>query len=132
MESALALTPGRDDDGLLTVLDLFRMQIPADLAVLSACDTARGTVFRSEGIAGLTRALMFAGAPRVIASLWKVDDESTRALMTKFYELWDPKDGSGRLGTAAALRAAQAHVRSHDKWKHPYHWAAWVLWGLPD
>ena len=81
---------------------------------------------------GLTRAFMFAGAPRVICSLWKVDDDATRALMTKFYELWNPKDGQARLPTAEALRTAQEFVRSQEKWKHPYYWAAWVLWGLPE
>ena len=94
----------------------------------------------------MTRAFMFAGAPRIICSLWKVDDEATQALMTKFYELWsprtnsrDPKKGpkvrvaaSKPMGAAAALKAAQAFIRGHEKWKHPYYWAAWVLWGLPD
>ena len=70
---------------------------------------------------------MFAGAPRVLVSLWKVDDEATRALMTKFYERW--KAGAP---TATALTEAQAFVKSQEKWKHPYFWAAWSLWGLPD
>ena len=110
------------------------MEIPADLAVLSACETGKGKVVKGEGIVGLTRAFMFAGSPRVICSLWKVDDDATKALMIKFYELWNPKDGKG-LGTAAALKKAQAFIRDHPghpKWKHPYYWAAWVLWGLPD
>jgi len=61
-------------------------------------------------------------------------DEATKALMVKFYELWNPKDGSKRMGTAAALKQAQAHIRDHEngKWKHPHYWAAWVLWGLPN
>jgi CHAT domain-containing protein len=52
--------------------------------------------------------------------------------MIKFYELWNPKDGSKGLATAEALRQAQEFVRAQEKWKHPYYWAAWVLWGLPD
>lgn len=52
--------------------------------------------------------------------------------MIKFYELWNPKDGADGLGTAEALRRAQAHVRSQPEWKHPYCWAAWTLWGLGD
>jgi CHAT domain-containing protein len=52
--------------------------------------------------------------------------------MTKFYELWNPKGGKPALGTAETLRRAQEFVRSHEKWKHPYYWAAWVLWGLPS
>jgi hypothetical protein len=129
--SALAVTAAPGDDGLLTCLEVFRMRIPADLVVLSACETARGKVYRAEGIMGLTRAFMMAGAPRVICSLWKVDDEATRALMVRFYELWNPKEGEG-LPAATALKKAQEFVRGHEKWKHPHFWAAWVLWGLPD
>jgi CHAT domain-containing protein len=132
MFSSLALSPSAGDDGLLTAIELFRMQVPAELAVLSACETAKGAVYRAEGIVGLTRAFMYAGSPRVLCSLWKVDDEATKALMVRFYALWNPKDGSKRLGTAAALRAAQEHVRSHEQWKHPCYWAAWVLWGPAD
>ena len=104
--------------------------IPADLVVLSACETGKGKIYRTEGIVGLTRAFMFAGSPRVLCSLWQVDDEATRALMVKFYELWNPKKGEG-IGAAAALKQAQAHVRAQKQWAHPYYWAAWVLWGLP-
>ena len=128
--SSLALAPDAEDDGFLTALEVLRMDLPCDLVVLSACETGRGKVVRGEGILGLTRAFMFAGAPRVICSLWKVDDEATRALMTRFYARWNPKDGSNRLGAAAALEAAQEFVRSQERWKHPHYWAAWVLWGL--
>jgi CHAT domain-containing protein len=130
--SSLALTATPEDNGFLTCLDVFRMRVPADLVVLSACETGKGKVVKGEGIVGLTRAFMFAGAPRVICSLWKVDDEATRALMVKFYELWNPKDGENGLGAAAALSKAQEFIRSQAGWKHPYHWAAWVLWGLPE
>ena len=70
---------------------------------------------------------MAAGAPRVIVSLWKVDDAATAALMIKFFELW-----RGGATTAAALRGAQAHVAAQEKWKDPFYWAPWALWGLPD
>ena len=149
---ALALTAEGGDDGILTAREVLRQVVPADLVVLSACETAKGRAFAGEGLLGLTRAFMFAGAPRVICSLWKVDDEATRAMMGRFYEVWNPKDGSGGLGAAAALRAAQAFIRTHEvdvpdeeatkregrpvkkrvrPWEHPYYWAAWVLWGLP-
>ncbi len=130
--SALALTPAGDDDGDLTVLEVFQMRIPADLVVLSACETGRGRIYRAEGIVGLTRAFMFAGAPRVLVSLWKVDDEATQALMREFYASWDPRDGSAGTGAAAALQRAQASVASRPEWSHPRYWAAWVLWGLPE
>ena len=128
--SSLALSGSQGEDGFLTALEVLRMEIPADLVVLSACETGKGKIVKGEGIVGLTRAFMFAGSPRVIASLWKVDDEATQALMIKFYELWNPKEGEG-LGAATALQQAQAFIKSQEKWKHPYYWAAWVLWGLP-
>ena len=129
---SLALTPGADDDGTLSAREVLRQIVPADLVVLSACETAKGRVYAGEGLLGLTRAFMFAGAPRVICSLWKVDDDATSALMVRFYELWNPKDGTPGIPAAQALRRAQAFVESHEKWKHPYYWAAWVLWGLGD
>ena len=132
MLSSLALSSAGEDDGFLTALEVLRMEIPADLAVLSACETGKGRVVKGEGIVGLTRAFMFAGAPRVICSLWKVDDGATKALMIKFYELWNPQDGSKGLGAAEALKKAQAFVRAQEQWQHPYYWAAWVLWGLPS
>ena len=132
MLSALALTADKDNDGFLTALEIFRMKIPADLVVMSACETGKGKVYRTEGIVGLTRAFMFAGTPRVICSLWNVDDDATQALMTKFYALWNPKDGSHGKPPAEALKEAQAFVKGHKKWEHPQYWAAWVLWGLPD
>jgi CHAT domain-containing protein len=127
MFSSLALTPAGEDDGFLTALEVFQMKTPADLVVLSACETGKGKVMKAEGIVGLTRAFMFAGAPRVIVSLWKVDDQATAALMAKFYEGF--KKG---VPAARALRDAQAYVRAQEKWKHPFYWAAWALWGLPD
>ena len=130
--SSLALTPDAGNDGFLTALEVLRLRIRADLVVLSACETGKGKIVSGEGIVGLTRSFTFAGSPRVLCSLWKVDDEATSALMRKFYELWNPRTGSKGMGTAAALRAAQEHVRSQEKWKHPYYWAAWVLWGLPS
>ncbi len=142
--SSLALSRSEDEDGFLTALEVLRMDITADLAVLSACETGTGRIVPGEGIIGLTRAFMHAGAPSVLCSLWKVDDEATRALMIKFYELWNgeatPSDAaegesSGRaskgLGPAAALKGAQAYVRDQEQWAHPHYWAAWVLWGLP-
>jgi CHAT domain-containing protein len=107
------------------------MDVRSDAVVLSACSTARGRVHRTEGVVGIARAFLQAGAPRVLCSLWDVDDEATLALMTRFYELWNPKDGSTPRDAASALRAAQEHVRSEPRWRAPAYWAAWVVWGLP-
>ncbi len=123
----LALSPGDDADGLLTALDLCRLRVPAQLVVLSGCETARGRLYKSEGVVGLARAFMLAGSPRVIASLWKVDDEATRALMTDFYRRW-----KGGAGAAATLKQAQESVAAQPQWHHPCYWAAWQLWGLGE
>ena len=127
--SSLALTPEAPDDGFLRAVEILDMRVPADLVVLSACETGRGKIYKSEGIVGLTRAFMYAGAPRVLCSLWKVDDDATRALMVEFYARWRPSKGRG-LSVAAALKAAQAHVRQQERWAHPFYWAGWALWGL--
>ncbi len=129
--SALALTPSAEDDGFWTAAEVVATSVPADVVVLSACETGTGKVRRGEGLSGLMRAFLAAGAPRVVCSLWKVDDEATRALMVRFYELWNPKDGSEPVTASQALRAAQESVRADPRWRHPYFWAAWVLWGLP-
>ena len=81
------------------------------------------------------RAFMLSGMPRVLLSLWNVDDQATLALMTRFYELWNPKDVSKRMRASKALTEAQNFVRDHPdhpEWKHPYYWAAWILWGVPE
>jgi len=124
--SSLVLASGEGDDGLLTAYEVFQLRLPADLVVLSACETALGKSYRAEGAVGFNRAFMVASGPRVIVSLWKVDDDATRALMVKFYELWKTKP------TATALREGQEFVAAQKKWSHPYFWAAWQLWGLPD
>jgi tetratricopeptide (TPR) repeat protein len=129
--SALALTPDENDDGFLTTLELLDLSIPTDIVVLSACETGRGAFRRGEGVMGLTRAFMVAGAPRVVVSLWPVDDEATARFMTLFYEAWQEPGTSA----ATALRDVQRRFRDGeegDKWRHPAYWAAWVLWGLPD
>ena len=84
-------------------------------------------MYEAEGVVGFVRAFMFAGAPRVIVSLWKVDDDATRALMLKFYGLWNVGKPC-----ATALKEAQGFVASHEAWRDPRFWAAWQLWGLPE
>ena len=106
------------------------MKIPADLVVLSACETARGRVVAAEGVWGLTRAFMLAGAPRVVSSVWNADDEASAVLMEEFHRLW--RSGTP---TAEALLLAQRRVEKdavHPQWSHPYYWASWQLWGLPN
>jgi CHAT domain-containing protein/tetratricopeptide (TPR) repeat protein len=123
---SLVDTEGRDQDGFLTATEIFNLKLSADLVVLSACRTALGKEIRGEGLVGLTRAFMYAGAPRVVASLWRVDDAATAELMKKFYEgMLGPK----KLRPAAALREAQLAIRRQKRWEQPYYWAAFVLQG---
>ena len=68
--------------------------------------------------------MALAGAQRVVVSAWNVDDEATRALMVRFYKEWETTSA------ASALAKAQASVRANERWRHPYYWAAWQLWGL--
>ena len=98
----------------------------ADLVVLSACETNLGELSSGDEIVGLNRALIYAGTPSVIASLWSVSDESTRVLMEKFYT--HLRAGKGK---AAALRAAQMEMIASGKYAHPYHWAAFGVTGDP-
>lgn len=128
---SLALTADVEHHGLLTVLDVLRLPLAADLVTLSACQTGRGRLYRTEGIVGLTSAFLRSGARCVLCSQWKADDASTRELMVRFYELWNPRDGQPGLDADEALRQAQAHVRAQARWADPYYWAAWVQWGLP-
>ncbi|HQR66222.1 MAG TPA: CHAT domain-containing protein, partial [Thermoanaerobaculia bacterium] len=94
--------------------------------VLSACHTALGREIRGEGVVGLARGFLYAGAARVVASLWKVDDVATAELMTRFYE---GMLGPARLSPAAALRAAQAALWRKAWRRPPYYWAAFVHQG---
>lgn len=116
---------GRNQEGFLGLNDIYNLNLPADLVVLSACQTALGQDVRGEGLVGLTRGFMYAGAARVIASLWKVDDSATAALMEEFYRVMLGKG----LKPAAALRAAQIHVWQQHRWRSPYYWAAFTLQG---
>ncbi len=130
---ALVLAPSAEADGHLGLLEVSGMRMQTDLVGLSACDTARGTVHAGEGLVCLAHGFLAAGGTRVLGSLWKVDDEATRALMIRFHELWNPPTGKGRgLPAAQALRQAQGYVRSQPKWAAPRYWAAWVLFGVPS
>jgi CHAT domain-containing protein len=117
---------GRPQPGFLSAADAYGLELGADLVVLSACRTALGREVSGEGIVGLTRGFLHAGAERVMASLWKVDDAATAALMARFYRaLLGPQEASA----AGALRAAQLELRGGSRFRHPYYWAAFQLQG---
>ena len=117
---------GRQQEGFLRLQDIYNLKLPAELVVLSACQTGLGKEIKGEGLIGLTRGFMYAGAPRVVASLWKVDDRATSELMKRFYQgLLGPE----RLRPAGALRQAQLLIWKQKQWREPYYWAAFVLQG---
>lgn len=112
-------------NGFLRLTDIFNLKLAANLVVLSACQSGMGQNIKGEGMVGLTRGFMYAGAQRVAVSLWSVDDEGTAVLMQKFYQ----KMLQQKLAPAAALRAAQIEMMQQEKWKSPYYWAAFTLQG---
>ena len=130
--SRIDLEPSQESDGRLEVFEIMGLRLSADLATLSACNTALGSGHFSQLPAGddwvgLTRAFIYAGTPTVLASLWEVDDRSTTELMKGFYRHWGRTDGK-----AEALALAQRELlqkRSPDSYRNPYYWAGFVLVG---
>ena len=116
---------GAKTNGLMLLPDIYSLDLSAELAVLSACQTALGKDIKGEGLVGLTHSFMSAGAKSVVASLWNVDDRATAALMADFYE------GMLQEGQtpAAALRSAKLKMISEKQWSAPYYWAGFVLQG---
>jgi CHAT domain-containing protein len=127
--SALALSgvdaAGALTNGLLGLPDIYKLNLNADLVVLSACETALGRDIRGEGLLGLTQGFLYAGAKGVVASLWPVADRATAELMRQFYDHM-LRDG---LRPAEALRRAQLSIAADRRWTHPYYWSAFVLLG---
>jgi CHAT domain-containing protein/Tfp pilus assembly protein PilF len=126
--SGLVLTrhPGSREDGLLQVYEIFNLQLDADLVVLSACDTGLGTMVSGEGLVGVTRALLYAGARSVVVSLWQVDDSSTPGLMINFYRHLDQD-----IDKAESLRQAKLEMIRQGQFSQPFYWAPFILIGEP-
>ena len=116
---------GKPEDGFLRTHDVYNLKLPAELVVLSACETGLGKEVQGEGLEGLTRAFMYAGARRLVVSLWNVNDKATAMLMQRLY--------TGMLRNnktpAAALRAAQIEMLRSAQWQSPYYWAPFVMQG---
>ena len=127
--SALVLSTidadGKTRDGFLRANDIYNMKLPAELVVLSACQTGLGKEVKGEGLVGLTRGFMYAGAKRVVVSLWSVNDKATSELMTKLYRGILRDDQT----PASSLRAAQIEMWKQKKWQSPYYWAAFTMQG---
>lgn len=116
---------GGAHEGFVSLRDIYNLRAPVDLVVLSACRTALGQEVRGEGLIGLTRGFLYAGASGVVSSLWKVDDEATAELMRRFYANM-LREG---MTPAAALRAAQNSIRQRPEWRSPHYWAAFTIQG---
>jgi CHAT domain-containing protein/Tfp pilus assembly protein PilF len=116
---------GKSQRGFLRLTDIFNLNFPAELVVLSACSTGLGKEVKGEGLVGLTRGLMYAGAARVVVSLWNVNDQATSLLMSQFYSQMLQQGKT----PAAALRAAQLKMWEQEKWRNPYSWSAFTLLG---
>ncbi len=117
---------GRPVDGFLRLNEIYNLRLPAELVVLSACDSGRGKLLRGEGVLGLTRGFLYAGVKRLAVSLWSVNDASTAELMARFYGLMLRRRHQR---PSAALRLAQLSMRSDARWGDPYYWAAFTVQG---
>ena len=122
----LALDGDPREDGLLQVYEIFNLELGADLVVLSACETGLGRNVRGEGLVGVARALLYAGASNIVVSLWQVADASTSDLMIRFYRHLG-EDGD----KAEALRLSKLEMIREGGFEHPYHWAPFILIGQP-
>ncbi|HSP06770.1 MAG TPA: CHAT domain-containing protein, partial [Acidobacteriota bacterium] len=124
--SILLSTPQKGaEDGYLMTQEIFDLKLNADLVVLSACKTGLGRQIRGEGIMGLSRAFLCAGASSVLASLWNVPDASTAQFMTDFYRSMVTKG----MSKTEALKKARLELIRSGKFSHPYYWAPFVLIG---
>jgi hypothetical protein len=119
---------GHPLDGLLRMNDIYNLDMPVELVVLSGCETAAGRALDSEGVFSLSRAFFYAGARRVVASLWPVEDRATAAFMREFYRGLLVE----HMHAATALRFAQQRISGDSRWAPPYYWSGFVLQGDSD
>ena len=132
MYSHLALAEGGvGEDGLLEAWELMQLDLKADLAVLSACETARGRIGAGEGMIGLSWAMFIAGVPSTVVSQWKVESAGTRDLMVNFHRALISQPGAGKAKPTKteALRQAALKLMKNPETSHPFYWAGFVLVG---
>lgn len=122
---ALSQIPGSGEDGYLTLEEIMNCDYNARLVVLSACKTGEGKMERGEGVTGLTRAIMYAGAPATVVSLWNVHEIGTKELMIRFYENLIKKN----MDKVEAFQKAKLEMLSLKKFSSPYYWGAFVMYG---
>jgi CHAT domain-containing protein/uncharacterized protein HemY len=121
---------GSGEDGLLEAWEVMKLDLSAELTVLSACQTARGRVAPGEGIIGMSWALFVAGSPAAVVSQWEVDSERSAALMVEFHRnLLGPRTASGRPATKSEALRQAALKMLHSPYSHPAYWASFILIG---
>ena len=131
MYSRIMLSRPRDykrQDGMLEAWELMKLDLNAEMVVLSACQTARGRIGAGEGMIGMSWALFVAGSPAVVVSQWKVDSDRTTELMIDFHQNLVRKRGKQSITKAEALRAASLKLLQ-GRYNHPFYWAGFVLIG---
>jgi CHAT domain-containing protein len=128
MYSSLLLARGQgdDEDGLLEAREIAAMSLHADIAVLSACDTARGRIGAGEGVTGLSWAFLAAGCPTTVVSQWSAESTATAELMVDFH-----RQLVQGVTAAEALRRAELDLMKSRRYHHPYYWAPFVVLGAP-
>jgi len=124
----LSLVGNKNEDGFLRTDEVFNLKLGSPLVMLSACETGLGKEKRGEGVMGLTRAFMYAGAPTVGVSLWSVADKSTAELMTDFYKRF-LGPSTPPVAASSAMREAQLAMIAGKKYSAPFYWAPFVLVG---
>lgn len=124
LKSGLYLAADADNDGVLTVGELYSMTLDADLVTLSACETGLGKIASGDDVVGLTRGFLYAGSRSIVASLWSVDDRATAGLMQAFYR------NLASMNKREALR--QAQIAARESFPHPFYWAAFQLTGRAE
>lgn len=131
MLSELVFSDGPSDsvrDNRLTAIELYNMQLNADMAVLSACNTGTGTAHRGEGIMSMSRAFAFAGVPSAVISLWKVPDKATSRIMVNYYRFLK----EGHTKDRALQLAKEAFIKDRPQMADPFYWSGFILTGNND
>ena len=123
LESALLLAPQGENDGRLTVNEIFNIDLTASMVTLSACQSGMSRIRAGDEMMGIPRAFIYAGVPTVVASLWNVNDEATAILMEQFYR------NLKKYEKGEALQRAQRYMIEKSSYKNPYYWAAFSLTG---
>jgi CHAT domain-containing protein len=120
-----------NDDGFLQLFEIYELPLDCELAVLSACSSNTGRVVAGEGVFALSRGFLVAGARRVVASQWAVDDDSTAELIGGLFKTVAASErAGGRPDVALALRDAKRKIRRTSKWADPFYWAPFILTGV--